>query len=263
MLEDIGYWIIRTYLAGGVGEKTKFYVPADRGRSKRAQASELRKQEQNEGNVTRRVARMINEYFSSADYLIGLDLSPAGMERVQAGAERIRGKKPRDDYTDEDYIRLSTAHEGELFIRRLKKHLPEDTEIRYVAFASDREKNKRTGDLEPCRAHLHIVLSACGEIGAMRTLGRRISGAFIQVPGLLGAGRIPCGAGAADQGRQGLQAKPEYAAAAAKGPCFPQRGGASPAQGRHLSAARGIQGWGSAISEIPCAKKRRRARTAY
>jgi len=170
MLEDIGYWIIRTYLAGGVGEKTKFYMPADRSRSKRAQASELRKQEQNESNVTRRVARMFNEYFSSADYLIGLDLSPAGMERVQAGAERIRGKKPRDDYTDEDYIRLSTAHEGELFIRRLKKHLPEDTEIRYVAFASDREKNKRTGDLEPCRAHLHIVLSACGDIAAMKTL---------------------------------------------------------------------------------------------
>ena len=170
MVEDIGYWIIRTYQAGGVGEKTKFYVPADRTRSKRAIASEIRKQEQNEGNVTRKIARMLNQYFSSEDYLLGLDISPEGMERVQKGAEKIRAKKQREDYTDEDYIRLSVAHEGELFMRRLKDRLPKGADVRYLVFASDREKNKHTGDLEPCRAHLHIVLSSCGDIVTMNEL---------------------------------------------------------------------------------------------
>lgn len=169
-MDEQGNWVIRTYEAGNVGEKVKFYIPADRSRSKKALASELHKQEQNENNVQRRVARLLNQYFSSADYLIGLDLSPEGMERVQAGAEQIKAKKQRDDYTDEDYTRMSAAHEGELFIRRLKSRLPDGGELRYLVFASDREKNKRTGDLEPCRAHLHIVLSGLGDMEQAKAL---------------------------------------------------------------------------------------------
>ena len=41
-----GYWVVRTYEAGAVGEKTKFWVPGERpSKSGRREKQELRKQQ--------------------------------------------------------------------------------------------------------------------------------------------------------------------------------------------------------------------------
>ena len=40
-----GYWVVRTYQAGAVGEKTKFWVPGARtSKSSRREKQEIRKQ---------------------------------------------------------------------------------------------------------------------------------------------------------------------------------------------------------------------------
>ena len=44
-----GYWVVRTYEAGQVGEKTKYFVLGDRTRrNRRKEESSIKKQEQNE-----------------------------------------------------------------------------------------------------------------------------------------------------------------------------------------------------------------------
>lgn len=170
-MDEQGYWVIRTYQGGAVGEKTKFYVPGSIGRNKRETESCIRKQEQNEGNVKRRVARYMNENFSHKDYFAGFDFSEAGLEKVSRGARRLKAKSNNDKLTDEDYMLLSAGHEGELLIRRMKNRLPAGGEIKYLIFASDREKDKSSGDMRPCRVHLHIILSGCGQDApAMRAL---------------------------------------------------------------------------------------------
>lgn len=149
-----GYWVIRTYTGGGVGEKTKFYVPASAARSKRKEAACIKKQEQNEGNVIRKAARYLNTNFDSRDYFVGLDLNAEGMERVIAGA----------DGDDEDSLFASAQHQLGLFFRRLKRRLGE---IKYFAVTSDQEIDKRTGDPKPARLHYHMVISGPPEITDM------------------------------------------------------------------------------------------------
>lgn len=52
-----GYWVVRTYEAGAVGEKTKFWVPGERpSKSGRREKQEIKKQEQNEQSAEKSMA---------------------------------------------------------------------------------------------------------------------------------------------------------------------------------------------------------------
>jgi len=75
-----GYWVIRTWEAGSVGEKTKFWVPGKRPDKKltRKQRDIIKKQAQNEYSSVKRLARILHKYFSGGDYTFGLDYSEAG-----------------------------------------------------------------------------------------------------------------------------------------------------------------------------------------
>ena len=76
MMKD-GYWVIRTYKAGNVGEKIKFWIPNARpSKSSRKIKSDLKKIKQNEASAVKRLARVINANFSHGDILLGLDYSP-------------------------------------------------------------------------------------------------------------------------------------------------------------------------------------------
>ena len=60
-----GYFVIRTYKSGDVGEKTKFFVPGKRPEknlTKKQQAA-VRKAEQNSYSAQKNLARIINENF--------------------------------------------------------------------------------------------------------------------------------------------------------------------------------------------------------
>ena len=88
-----GYWVIRTYESGLVGEKIKFWVPGERPKKKltRKQRSDVRKAAQNEESAVRQMARLINANFHPGDYLLGLDYSPEGMLRVEYEAAGQKG----------------------------------------------------------------------------------------------------------------------------------------------------------------------------
>lgn len=78
-----GYWVTRTYEAGSVGEKIKFFVPGPRPeRATRRTRSEVKKQEQNAYSAEKRLARALNANFGPGDLLVGLDYSDAGMARL-------------------------------------------------------------------------------------------------------------------------------------------------------------------------------------
>jgi len=155
-----GYWVVRTYQAGAVGEKTKFWVPGARPSSKssRKEKSEIRKQEQNEHSATKQLARLINANFGEGDWFLGLDYSPAGMDRLIAWAKK-KGLSPEseDESVRMDAIRAAAEHEMTLLFRRIKHTLVKEEReetLRYVAITSDMDGD--TGEV--VRIHHHLIV---------------------------------------------------------------------------------------------------------
>ena len=117
-----GYWVVRTYEAGIIGEKTKFWVQGERpsGKSRRKEKSEIRKQEQNEYSALKAMSRLANANFHKDDLLLGLDYSEEGLQKVIDWAKQ---KHPEfDTLTEEeqqDLIMESAWHEAELCLRRV------------------------------------------------------------------------------------------------------------------------------------------------
>lgn len=154
-----GYWVVRTYEAGNVGEKTKFWVPGRRpARSSRREKAELRKQEQNEHSAEKQLARLINANFGPGDLLMGLDYSEEGMERLAAWASsRGNGIDRADEESRAEIIREAAEHELRLALRRVKRELAkEGVALRYIAVTSDMDGD--TGEL--VRVHHHLIVPA-------------------------------------------------------------------------------------------------------
>ena len=153
-----GYWVVRTYQAGAVGEKTKFWVPGTRpSKSSRKEKLEIKKQEQNEYSALKQVARLINANFVEGDWFLGLDYSPAGMERLVDWA-RKKGLDPEaeDETVRLDAIRSAAEHELTLVLRRVKHSLAkeEQEQLRYIAITSDMDGD--TGEI--VRVHHHLIV---------------------------------------------------------------------------------------------------------
>lgn len=152
-----GYWVIRTYEAGAVGEKTKFWVPGEKpSRSGRREKTEIRKQLQNEYSVQKQLARLINANYGPGDLLLGLDYSEEGLARLEAWAVS-RGLDP---YSSDETKRMEAIREAaewalrNLF-RRVKSAMgKEGLILRCVAITSDMDGD--TG--EAVRIHHHLVV---------------------------------------------------------------------------------------------------------
>ena len=96
-----GYWVVRTYEAGQVGEKTKYFVLGDRTRrNRRKEESSIKKQEQNEYSAKKRLARLINANFTHGDILLGLDYSDASYKKLERSARKAA---PDYDSLPEEY----------------------------------------------------------------------------------------------------------------------------------------------------------------
>lgn len=150
-----GYWVIRTYKAGNVGEKIKFWIPNARpSKSARKIKSDVKKIAQNEASAVKRLARVINANFSHGDILLGLDYSPEGYERVCTRAGVSVG-----DTEPESLEAIYKAADQELTnaLRRVKRELEKSgAELRHVAITSD--LNGKTG--ECVRVHHHLIINA-------------------------------------------------------------------------------------------------------
>lgn len=140
-----GYWVIRTYKAGAVGEKIKYYVPGEKPtRSQRRMKTEIKKQEHNEGSQRRRVARMIRANFSERDSLVSLSYDNASLKALGEGLE-------------EDGLYHAAHHQLRLWLRRVRRACAAaGVELRYIAVTSDLDTD--TGEL--VRVHHHVIMNA-------------------------------------------------------------------------------------------------------
>lgn len=154
-----GYWVTRSYTAGDVGEKTKFFVPGKRptGKTRRQERREIKKQEQNAFSAQKTLARLINANFGSGDLLLGLDYAPAGYEKMlDWGRKQGLAVDSGDPIERMDAIWEAADHAMELCLRRVKRKLEKQgLELKAVYITSDMDGS--TG--ESVRVHHHLVVN--------------------------------------------------------------------------------------------------------
>nr|DAG65503.1 MAG TPA: hypothetical protein [Caudoviricetes sp.] len=163
-----GYWVIRTYEAGSVGEKIKYWVPGERPKKSVGRtASDIRKVQQNEASAVKRLARIINANFTQGDILLGLDYDSEGYKKLLSRSAKIKNTRkargdtlPEEEAEEMECIRQAAEQEMTNFLRRVKRA----GEIKYIAVTSDMDG--KTG--ESVRVHHHLVinreaLEACKE----------------------------------------------------------------------------------------------------
>lgn len=152
-----GYFVTRTYRAGRVCEKIKYWVPGKRPeKAGKVTSTEIKKQEQNETQTIRAAARVLNENFKAGDVILGLDYSDKGL-----GVLALKQAETSADVDSEEdrFERLYeiAGHEMKLFLRRVKRECDkQNIEFKYgVAVTSDMEGN--TG--KRVRVHHHLVIN--------------------------------------------------------------------------------------------------------
>jgi len=149
-----GYWVIRTWQSGQVGEKVKFWVPGERpSKSARKLAREAKLRLDNEQSAERRAARLLNANFRQGEYLVGLDYSDKGLAKLEARA-RLTGEE--DEGEQRNAVYLSAEQEIRNLLRRVRRAAAKaEAEVRLFAVTSDMDGE--TG--EAVRVHHHIVVN--------------------------------------------------------------------------------------------------------
>lgn len=155
-----GYFCIRTYEAGAIGEKTKFFVPgkrAENGKLSRRQRNAIRKQEQNEYSSQKALARILNANFGAGDLFLGLDYSDDGLKRVlDWGRKHGLPIDAEDETLRQDAVWEAAAHELDIALRRVRRKLQKDgMELKAVYITSDMDGD--TGEI--VRVHHHLVVN--------------------------------------------------------------------------------------------------------
>ena len=154
-----GYWVTRTYVAGDVGEKTKFFVPGKRptGKTRRAERREIRKQEQNAYSAQKTLARLLNANFTQGDLLVGLDYSGEGYEKMLDWGRKHGLPVDSEEAAEQmDAVWEAADHAMELCLRRVKRKLKaKGIELKAVYITSDMDGS--TG--EAVRVHHHLVVN--------------------------------------------------------------------------------------------------------
>ena len=150
-----GYWVIRTYKSGSVGEKTKFWVAGSRPpRGSRRLKSDIRKALANEHSAVKTVARLINANFGKGDILLGLDYSGEGLKKLEASIEGYESLCEEDQM---NAIRATAERELKLCLRRVKYAMgKKEQELKYISVTSDMDGE--TGEV--VRIHHHLVVNA-------------------------------------------------------------------------------------------------------
>lgn len=151
-----GYWVIRKYKAGPVGEAIKFWMPGKRpARMTRQIRRDAQRAAKNASSAIRTAARLVNENFGEADGLLGLDYNEEALNKLRAS---IPASVTEEEA--EDLLLDLAGHQMELFIRRIKRAMKKDgLEIFYFAVTSDREYDERKKELIPARVHHHLIVN--------------------------------------------------------------------------------------------------------
>jgi hypothetical protein len=145
--------VIRTYQAGMIGEKIKYWVPGEKPtKSDRKIKSDIKKQQQNEASVEKRVARFIHANFKPNDVFFGLDYSEYGLSVL------VSQKQEADKAGNEiDWLRECANKQLRLYLRRARRECEKQgIEFKYIAITSDMDGD--TG--EAVRIHHHLIIPA-------------------------------------------------------------------------------------------------------
>lgn len=164
-----GYWAIRKYTAGPIGEAYKIWVPGKKPARMTASAKAgIRKQAQNAQNAVKTLARLLNENFRAGDYLLGLDYDEESYKRLEEKATEwllttsdTDGSLDfdRDDKEGEQVMALWHVAKEELLgrgLKRIKYHAQKNgVDIKFAAVTSDLDE--KTGEV--VRVHHHLVVN--------------------------------------------------------------------------------------------------------
>lgn len=157
-----GYWCTRTYQAGPVGEKIRFWVPGKRpeGRGAIKKDRRLKKAAQHTADAIKSLARDLNENFREGDLLIGLDYSDRALQDLR---DKIPGFYVMTEEEQLEAEWLAARHELQLFVLRLQRHAKKQgIQVRYGGAVTS-DLDEATG--ETVRVHHHVVVNReCREL---------------------------------------------------------------------------------------------------
>ena len=139
-----GYWVIRTYTAGSVGEKVKYWVPGEKPVRGRRLKTEVNKLEKNEKQSEKNLARLLNVNFGDSGVLVGLDYTDAACNKLFSEC------KSREEIAE------VAEHQLSLCLRRVQREAKKrGIEVKAILTTADRDGE--TG--EEVRVHHHIVVN--------------------------------------------------------------------------------------------------------
>lgn len=153
--EERGRWMVIRRTSGKVVELSTVWVSSNTKprRNKRKGMTSAQKQDENERDCVKQLARTINCNFSHGDLWITVHYDEAGMCKLEEWAKENRG----EDQSWEDAMLDAAAYEIGKYLRRLKRAMKKagkDEEMRYIVVDSDMDGE--TGEL--VRLHHHIIL---------------------------------------------------------------------------------------------------------
>ena len=167
-----GVWMQRTIRAGTVEEKYSFFAPVNaKPRGRRRQKCSPRKQDVNEFEAVKRLARLLNANFRHNDSLVTLTWDEDHIAQL-------------GDPVDPDAMRAQAEKAVDRFLDRMRYHLRRAGKKlgRYVCVVAD--INGDTGEL--VRPHAHLVLPAA----ALRLEDGHLYAGKAEVEALWGNGAV-------------------------------------------------------------------------
>jgi hypothetical protein len=141
-----GYWVIRTYKAGDIGEKIKYWVSGNKPvRGKRRLSTEVNRIEKNEKQSEKNLARILNTNFGrQGGVLVGLDYSDEAYNKFFGEC------KSREEIIE------ASRHQASLCLRRVQREAKKKgIEVKAVIVPSDLDGETK----EEVRVHHHIVVN--------------------------------------------------------------------------------------------------------
>lgn len=145
-----GYWVIRTYVSGIIGEKVKYWVPGEKPtKSIRKMKSDIRKQKQNENDAVKRLARLIHANMKAGDCFHALTYNDESLAKLMALLPQELNEEERMNA-----LYFLAHHQLQLYLRRCREACKKaGVEFKYIAITSDMDG--KTGEV--ARIHHHIV----------------------------------------------------------------------------------------------------------
>ncbi len=140
-----GYWVIRTYISGSVGEKIKYWVPGQKPiKSKRGIKRAVNSVEKNEKASEKNLARILNTNFGEGGVLVGLDYSDEAYNKIFA------------ECTTGEEIMVTAEHQLSLCLRRVQREASKlGIDVKAVMVTADMDGETKRA----VRVHHHIVVN--------------------------------------------------------------------------------------------------------